>query len=165
VAATHDDPSAQLRASEPLGALLPSVPDAANAGEVDAGRDPTVLVVDDEQPIRSLLACLLEPMGYAVLGACDGHEALGLLREQSQRIDLVLLDVQLPECDGASVLRAIRRLRPGVPVVVQTGHVADELGGQLGGMSVEGVLEKPFHVRNVIQLLERLCCRPATPPD
>lgn len=162
MAATHDDPSVQLRSSEPRGALIESVPDAA---ELEMGREPTVLVVDDEQPIRTLLACLLEPMGYAVLGACDGHEALGLLREPSQRIDLVLLDVQLPECDGASVLRAIRRLRPGVPVVVQTGHVAAELGGKLGGMPVEGVLEKPFHARNVIQLLERLCSRPGAAPD
>jgi two-component system, cell cycle sensor histidine kinase and response regulator CckA len=163
VATTHNDPSAQLRASEPRGALLPSV--APEEGVIDTGGDPTVLVVDDEQPIRTLLACVLEPMGYAVLGACDGHEALGVLREPSQRIDLVLLDVQLPECDGASVLRAIRRLRPGVPVVVQTGHVAEDLGAKLGGMSVEAVLEKPFHARNVIQLLEQLCGRPAASLD
>lgn len=164
MATTHDDPLARMRAGTLTGSAVPSA-SALAPGESDDARAPTVLVVDDEPPIRALLTCLLEPLGYAVLGACDGREALGILRERAQRLDLVLLDLQLPEHDGASVLRAIRRLRPGVPVVVQSGHVAEELSGRLGGLSVEGVLEKPFHARNVIQLLEQLCPPPGAQPD
>jgi CheY-like chemotaxis protein len=123
---------------------------------VPEGSPATVLVVDDESPIRSLLACLLEPLGYDVLEAGSGSEAIAIAAQSSQPIDVVLLDFQLPEQDGASVLRALRALRPQIPVIVQTGHQGPELLARLGDQCVDGVLEKPFRADCLSELIERV---------
>ena len=105
----------------------------------------TVLVVEDERDIRELLRRYLERAGMAVLAAATGAEALDLL--ESDRPDLVLLDLGLPDIDGTEVLATAR---PDVPVVVLTARtdVADRIAGLRAG--ADDYVVKPFSPTEVV---------------
>src|ERR1700678_1448751 len=109
----------------------------------------TVLVVDDEKDLRSLLEYNLQQAGFSVTTAEDGKSALERMREAAP--DLVLLDVLLPDMPGTEVLKAIRRNHPrSLPVLMLTakGEEIDRvLGFELGA---DDYLVKPFSVRELV---------------
>jgi CheY-like chemotaxis protein len=82
----------------------------------------TILIVDDEAPIRLLMSCILRQAGYHVLVAHDGIE--GAQRIQSaERIDLLLTDISMPGMNGVELARVARSARPGLPVVFASGSL------------------------------------------
>ncbi len=85
----------------------------------------TILVVEDEESVRRLVKALLERLGYSVLEARDGEDALAIWREQSRRIDLVVTDVVMPRLDGPSFIAQIRATHPATRVIYLSGY-ADE---------------------------------------
>jgi CheY-like chemotaxis protein len=104
----------------------------------------TVLVVDDEADLRSLVVEMLEMLGYAALEAADGPEALRLLESQ-QHIDLLLTDVGLPEgMNGRQLADAARVIRPELKVLFITGYAAN--AALRDGLVAQGmhVMTKPF---------------------
>ena len=96
-------------------------------------------MVDDDLRCRDAVASLLTEEGYEAHVACDGEEASGLV--SSWRPDLVVTDLDMPHLDGRGLLRRIRQLRPGTPVILLSAH--DELGG---GPGIEGFFLKPVEV-------------------
>ncbi|WP_342151138.1 response regulator transcription factor [Methylorubrum sp. SB2] len=112
---------------------------------------PTVLVIDDEPPIRRLLRVGLATQGYALLEAPDGGTALALLRRE--RVDLVILDLGLPDMGGHDLLRAIRADHPDLPVVVLSSR-GDESGKvEALDLGADDYVTKPFGMG---ELLARL---------
>ena len=111
-------------------------PEAAGAGEV-------VLLVEDEEEVRTITAGHLRELGYQVLDAADGAAALRLLRRDSGRVDLLVTDVGLSGgMNGRQMADAARERHPGLPVLFITGYAGGALEGQLApGMEVVG---KPF---------------------
>lgn len=85
----------------------------------------TILVVDDDRGVRSLIERYLQPQGYQVLTAATGIE--GMDRVQSAAIDLVLLDLEMPEMNGPAFVRELRRRRLEIPVIVVTGYPDSDL--------------------------------------
>ncbi len=118
----------------------------------------TVLIVDDEKNIQVTLARALSLEGYATQAAGTGQEALE--RIASLPVDLVLLDVKLPDLDGLAVLEKALQIRPGLPVVVMSGHGSIETVRQAFKLGAFDYLEKPIGererllaaVRNGLQL-------------
>jgi len=107
----------------------------------------TVLVVDDESQIRTLLRAYLERAGYAVVEAGTGADALNAV--QSVQPHLVLLDVGLPDLDGFEVLRTIRR-DSDLPTILVTAR-ADEVDTLVGlGLGADDYVTKPFSPREVV---------------
>jgi two-component system cell cycle sensor histidine kinase/response regulator CckA len=82
----------------------------------------TVLLVEDQEQIRALLARQLERAGFAVLQAADGHAALELWRGDPGRIDIVVSDVVMPVVDGPTMVEEMRRTAPDLPVVFVSGY-------------------------------------------
>jgi CheY-like chemotaxis protein len=82
----------------------------------------TILVVDDEATVRSLLTLTLRKAGYDVLDAADGLEAIGIFRANSQRIGLLITDVAMPNMRGPVLAQRLRELQPKLPVLFITGH-------------------------------------------
>jgi len=112
-----------------------------------------ILVVEDQEPIRSLVAEFLAEAGFEVVEAETGDRALILL-EQMARLDALLTDIQMPgRTDGNQVARAARRARPLLPIVYMTGR-ADMLSNRLGALDV--LLRKPFRIGDVLATLDRL---------
>jgi two-component system, cell cycle sensor histidine kinase and response regulator CckA len=118
------------------------------SGKVGIPRDlqgvGTILVADDEDPVRSLAATVLEDAGYTVELARDGAEAVQRLREQGDRIRLILLDLTMPVLGGAEAASELRRIHPGIPIVVMSGYGDMEVMRRFGDVGVDDFLAKPF---------------------
>ncbi len=111
----------------------------------------TVLIVDDEDKVRSYLARLLQKRGYEVHAAADGAEALAVLDQRA--VDIVLLDVLMPGASGIDVLPDIKRLQPETEVIMLTGNAS-------GAIGVEGIRRGAFDYLlkpiDLTQLLQRM---------
>lgn len=87
----------------------------------------TILIVDDEATQLKLMSRVVERLGYRVLSAGDGAEAIQILgRDSGPGIDLVILDLSMPKVDGMEVLRTVKPKQPGLPVIVLTAHASVE---------------------------------------
>ncbi len=117
-----------------------------------AGRDETILVVDDEMAILMLIAGALELNGYRVLRASNGAEALCVFEEHRDAITAVLLDFVMPVLDGPETMHAIRRLAPAMPIIYVSGSEEIILGERPEG--VQGILAKPFTMDSLLQALK-----------
>jgi DNA-binding response OmpR family regulator len=121
----------------------------------------TILLVDDEESIQTLLTYPLERDGYRVVQARDGEEALRLFR--AEEVDLVVLDLMLPRVDGLEVCRRIRA-ESTVPIVMLTAR-DDELDTVLGlELGADDYITKPFSIREFRSRVKALLRRAAIPP-
>jgi PAS domain S-box-containing protein len=115
-----------------------------------------VLIVDDEERVRSVTRNMLQRNGYEVLEAVDGQEAVELFEEHAKSIRAVLLDMTMPRLDGASCLLELQRIKPDVKVLMTSGyneqHVVERL---TSGTGVEFV-QKPFTLQQLLEALRRL---------
>ena len=84
-----------------------------------------VLVVDDEEMVLSIVTKILERQGYQVTKAFSGEEGLWWCSEQSDQIDLMLLDLTMPGLSGVETLRRVRQIKPDLPCIISSGHNAD----------------------------------------
>ena len=89
------------------------------------GGQTTILVVDDEAPVRSIAMNMLGFLGYRVLEACDGQQALDILLHTQEKVDAVLLDIYMPKLSGRDTFKELRAVGNEVPVVVCSGFVID----------------------------------------
>ena len=114
----------------------------------------TVLVVDDESLVRWSLAETLGAEGYAVTEAEDGQSGIHALSSHPGTIDVVLLDVRLPDCNDLRVLSAMRRVSR-VPIVVMTAFGTPDLLDEARRLGAFDVINKPFDMQEVGPLIER----------
>lgn len=122
-----------------------------------------ILVVDDERAIRRLLRMYLDEAGFTVTEAADGVEALRKMRAGG--IDLVLLDLMIPEMDGLEVCRRVRADHPGVPVIMLTAR-EDEASRVTGlEMGADDYVTKPFSGRELVARVRAVLRRVQGPPD
>lgn len=103
-----------------------------------------VLVVEDETAIRSLVQQSLEELGYTVLTAEHGAQAVELFDRSGDDILMVLLDLIMPVMDGAETARALHARRPDVPILVMSGIGDTSALGELGEVRIAGFVPKPF---------------------
>ena len=104
----------------------------------------TILLVDDEESLIALGARMLEHLGFTVLTAVDGLQAVELYRERGKEIDLVLMDLTMPHMDGAKAFGELRRLNPDVRVILASGYSHEDVASRFAGKGLDGVLQKPY---------------------
>jgi two-component system, cell cycle sensor histidine kinase and response regulator CckA len=104
----------------------------------------TILVVDDEEGVRSLAASVLEEAGYTVELAGDGAEAIERLRELGDDVRLVLLDLTMPQLGGAEAAVELRQIQPDIPIIAMSGYGDIEVMQQFSDAAVDDFLPKPF---------------------
>lgn len=117
----------------------------------------TILVVDDDPSIRALIRLYLEGVGYAVLEAADGRLAMQSLA--GKKVDLVVLDIFMPEMDGLEVLQALRERCRTCRVMAISGGSAKigmDLLHHATIFGADAVLEKPFGAETLLQKVESL---------
>jgi two-component system, cell cycle sensor histidine kinase and response regulator CckA len=124
------------------------------SGETPAGAA-TVLVVEDNEMVRSLAVRILGRMGFQVLEAADGMEALEVFEEHRDRIGVVLCDVTMPRMGGWETLTALRRIDPKVPVILTSGY--DEATATPGSHPErpDAFVSKPWHLEQLRDVLAR----------
>jgi PAS domain S-box-containing protein len=116
----------------------------------------SVLVVDDEEAVRSTAAQLIAYFGYEVTQAASGQQALDLARQRQNPFDLVLLDLTMPGMDGYATFTALRQLRPDQRIVVFSGYSAQDARQRFAGQNLNGFLQKPFTTETLREMLSRI---------
>lgn len=110
-------------------------------------KNPVILVVDDQENIRQLLAVSLELRGYKVITARDGVDALRCLA--SHHVDLMLTDWEMPEMGGAELTRHVSSAYTGLPVMVLSCHDAPLKKDMQANLGIRSWFRKPFRVREI----------------
>lgn len=125
-------------------------------------KDKTVLIVDDEQNIRELLALYLTKEGFKVEEAADGAQAL--IKNQESKPDILILDIMMPVLDGLEVCRQIRKFS-NIPIIMLTSRAEDDdriMGLELGA---DDYVTKPFNPREVVARVKAVLRRQAAPKE
>jgi PAS domain S-box-containing protein len=134
---------------------IPS-PEPAKAS---SGGTETILIVDDEEMIRQLGADILEDMGYSVLSASRGEEAIDIYRTRGSHIDLVILDVIMPGMDGKETFLTLKAFNPKIKVLLSSGYSTDGGVGEIlkkGG----GFIQKPYREEDLLNKVRELLDAP-----
>jgi two-component system cell cycle sensor histidine kinase/response regulator CckA len=134
------------------GRPQPSGASSAPTGEHGEG---TVLVVEDEPALRGILARTLLDAGYTVLAAANGAEALALVRDKREHIDMLVTDVIMPSMGGRALVEALRELDPDLPVLFISGYPADLDDENLKASRTE-LLRKPFAPNELLSRIHAL---------
>jgi CheY-like chemotaxis protein len=108
--------------------------------------DGTILVVDDEPTVRSVAQAMLEELGFDVLTAGDGLEAVERFREDGDRISVVILDMTMPRMNGEEAFDEIRRIDPDARVVLSSGYSEQEATERFSGKGLSGFIQKPYRL-------------------
>ncbi len=125
-----------------------------SVSELYDGHKKTVLVVDDEIAVRAITKESLQAYNYSVLEAIDGIEAIAIYAKNHEKIDVVLIDMMMPNLDTPSTIRALRRIEPLVKVVAMSGLATNQEVVKSSGVS--DFLTKPFTTEDMLQMLENI---------
>jgi len=113
----------------------------------------TILLVDDDATVLNLCKRILMHGGYVVMTAGSGMEALRLVQNSANRIDLALLDVIMPGMNGIELANLIRSAHPGIPIVLMTGYGPAEIARVISDNPFR-IIWKPFRTESLLRMIE-----------
>jgi len=113
-----------------------------------------ILVVDDEEALRTVLAAELEGEGYQVTTAADGQEAINIL--SSAGFDLILLDIKMPNVDGFEVLKLAKERHPATKIIMLTGFADLKNAIESKKLGAEDFVSKPYDLVDLLTTVERV---------
>jgi two-component system, cell cycle sensor histidine kinase and response regulator CckA len=116
----------------------------------------TVLLVDDEEPIRSLGHQILEDMGFDVVLAADGKEALEVFSAHKDEIICVILDLTMPHMGGDEAYREMLMLKPDVSVIISSGFNEQDVLRRFPEKGLSGFIQKPYRIENLAGMLKKI---------
>jgi two-component system cell cycle sensor histidine kinase/response regulator CckA len=130
--------------------------EAAKKPTADMTGQGTILLVEDEDPVRAVNARALTARGYTVLEAASGVEALQIIEERGAPVDLVVSDVVMPEMDGPTLLGELRKLYPDLKVIFVSGYAEDAFRKNLPEGEQFNFLPKPFSLRQLVEIVKQV---------
>lgn len=116
----------------------------------------TLLVVDDEPYILEVLTGILQNLGYQVIPANSGHQAVALFEKEMNRIDGVLLDMIMPELSGRQVLAQLKKIRPDIKVILSSGYSLNGLEENNEEAAGDGFIQKPYRIEQLATVLDEV---------
>lgn len=119
-----------------------------NTGKIGPGSG-TILLVDDEEIVLEVGMQMLQAMGYTVLGAASGTEAIRIFQEKAGTIDLVILDLIMPDIDGSQAFDAIKTIDPDACVLLSSGYSQDSQAQEILERGCSGFIQKPFRMEEL----------------
>jgi len=122
-------------------------------GEMVEPGSGTILVIDDKDAVRSVATAFLEEMGYRVLTASDGEEAVAVFRASHEPIDLVIIDMVMPAMGGRECFRALKSIRPGLKAVLSTGYDFNAAVQEILDEGMRGFVQKPYQLRQLSEVV------------
>jgi PAS domain S-box-containing protein len=132
------------------------IPPVEASPALPQGHGETVLIVDDERPLVDLAEEIIAGLGYEPVGFTSSNSALEAFRAAPERFDIVLTDESMPELVGTELAQAIRRLRPGIPIILMTGYGGTQLANRAAEVGLNEVLRKPLHRLELANSLARV---------
>ncbi|MCX5671969.1 MAG: PAS domain S-box protein [Planctomycetota bacterium] len=152
------DPDAERGAA--FRVFIPVATDLAEEKEAKVAAEPAaaargrILVVDDEPLVRGVVIRMLAGLGYSVLSAADGKQAVDLYRKLGGEIGLVIIDMVMPEMNGGECFRALRALNPDVKAILSTGGPGDRSLQDILGEANVAFVQKPYEVRQLAEAVK-----------
>jgi len=122
----------------------------------------TILVVDDEEYILKACRAMLTDLGYAVLTARSGEEATAIFRELDAQIDLVILDMIMPEMDGRETFERLKQIDPAINVLISSGYSIEEIASDMLSLGCDDFIQKPFDMYQVSKMIRNVLDGSAT---
>lgn len=137
----------------------PSVtaPKSQPAGDAIPALSGTVLLVEDEQPMRLMVERALRRTGLRVLSAGSGPEAVALVQQYTDKITFALLDLAMPNMDGLQTLAELRRIRPDLKAVLTSGFDLANVQQRFAQAGFVAVIQKPYQIESLLRLAQRIC--------
>jgi CheY-like chemotaxis protein len=120
------------------------------------GRGELILIVDDEEAVRSVMKRILESHGYRTLAATRGTEAVACYVERGTEISVVLTDLHMPDMGGAEAIAVLRELNPRVRIIVATGAGSPPGANSVHELGVQAYIKKPFDLAHLLGTLQRV---------
>jgi len=115
-----------------------------------------ILVVDDEEGLRQTASLMLEDIGFEVMTACDGVEAVRIFERLHAQIDAVLLDMTMPKMDGKTAFREIRRIDANARVILSSGYNEQDATSHFAGKGLAGFIQKPYRLATLRQKFQEI---------
>ncbi|MEW6456816.1 MAG: MEDS domain-containing protein [Acidobacteriota bacterium] len=115
-----------------------------------------ILVVDDEELIRDLASDILKVLGYDVILAKDGMEAINIYKNEKDKIDLVLLDIIMPKLSGKETYLELKKINPDVKVIISSGYSKDGYAQEILDEGAHGFIQKPYQINQLGELLREV---------
>ncbi|MBN2125135.1 MAG: response regulator, partial [Deltaproteobacteria bacterium] len=140
-------------------------PESRKEDAAPPGGTETILLVDDEEYIRSLGAEILSRFGYSVLQAPDGESALEIYRKEGESIDLIILDLIMPGMGGKRCLEKILEVDPEAAVLISSGHSINGPTRETIESGAKGFIAKPYQVTDMLQSVYDVLRRQARAPS
>jgi CheY-like chemotaxis protein len=116
----------------------------------------TVLIVDDEEILIDIEDSMLQRIGYNTLKASNSAEACQLYNDEKEQIDLVVLDIIMPDENGTTTYKRLKRINPDIRVLISTGYGRDEDIEEILTDSRNGFIQKPFKFKEFINKIDAI---------
>jgi PAS domain S-box-containing protein len=133
--------------------LTRSAPAPVSERAIAATHTGTVLVIDDEDPVRQVAAALLEDLGHIIIEARDGNEGIAVYRERQAEIDVVIIDMEMPGLRGTDCVRELLRIDPGVYAILCSGFARED-GGSWQEAGFKAAIAKPYRMTDLQAAVE-----------
>ncbi len=140
----------------PSADVLHSGDEKQSIAKLPGGNNELILIVDDEENIRNVTKATLERFGYRVVLANDGTEALAAFAQRGKEIAAVLTDMAMPYMDGASLIRALRKIDPDVQIIAMSGLMSAGQTAELRSQNIQQFLTKPFTAEALLNVLAEI---------
>jgi CheY-like chemotaxis protein len=116
----------------------------------------TILLVEDEELFLDMLSMVLESQGYTIIKAGNGKQAVKLYKENQQKIDLVVTDMGLPEMTGKDEFRELKKINPGVKVILASGFLEPETKTELFQAGAKSFIQKPYNADAILATIREV---------
>jgi CheY-like chemotaxis protein/anti-sigma regulatory factor (Ser/Thr protein kinase) len=115
-----------------------------------------ILLVDDEPSIVRMITQMLTRSGYEVIGKTSSTSALNVFKKAPEQFDLVISDLTMPEISGDQLAQAIKKIRPGMPIILCTGHSNRMDENKAKELGIEAFIIKPFSRKNITEAISNV---------
>ncbi|MDO8444936.1 MAG: response regulator [Deltaproteobacteria bacterium] len=132
----------------------PEIHPKAQKGVKDLKRSGTILLIDDEEEIASVTKMMLEFNGFSVLTAMDGQKGVELFSKHVDKINLVLMDLTMPNMNGEEAFREMKQIRNDVRVILVSGHNEEEIKNRFYGEGFAGFFYKPYGMPDLMDKIQ-----------
>jgi PAS domain S-box-containing protein len=120
------------------------------------GGTETLLVIDDEEPVRRLAQHIFRMLGYRIFEAADGQQGLEIFRQHKDEIDLVILDLTMPRLGGVETYRALKALNPRIKVILSSGYTQEGRAELILREGASAFVQKPYQMQELAQTVRRV---------
>ncbi|NJD92430.1 MAG: response regulator, partial [Geobacter sp.] len=115
-----------------------------------------ILLVEDEQTVLEIARDMLAMLGYTVITATNGQEALTAYRENSAEISIVVTDIEMPVMDGSQLIQELKKLDRQLPIIISSGFGDDDVNLRTDCAEVAGMLSKPYNFSQLQEVLKQV---------